>query len=180
MDNYCVELDQTTGLHCTLLLFTNVTNTSEVREKIITGKLPCCVVKASLINDAFQAVVAANKAALNAKENRLVTRTMYTETLFCLSMSKNISRSLTEFGINDSDKNILVILIHKLDEEQSTLEKILGSIEGERIPISKIQEFTDINLVKKIYKIDGDELRVSSLTDAIVSRISGKEFMLVK
>lgn len=180
MDNYCIELDQETGLHCTLLLFTNVENTSEVREKIVTGKLHCCVVKASLIADAFQAIVAANKAALNAKQNRLITRTMYTEILFCLSISKNISRSLTEFGINDSDKNILVILIHKLGEGRSTLEEILESIKGKRIPISQIQEFTDINLIKKIYKIHEVELCVSSLIDAIVSRISSKEFMLVK
>ncbi|XP_012233804.1 EKC/KEOPS complex subunit TPRKB-like [Linepithema humile] len=179
MDNYCVELDQETGLHCTLLLFTNVTNISKVREKIIIGKLHCCVVKASLISDAFQAVVAANKAAVNAKQNRLITRTVYTEILYCLSMSKNISRSLTDYGISNSDKNILVILIHKLDEEQPILE-VLGSIKGERIPISRIQEFTDVNLIKKTYKIDEDELCVSSLTDAIVSRISSKEFMSIK
>ncbi|XP_029666968.1 EKC/KEOPS complex subunit TPRKB-like [Formica exsecta] len=178
MDNYRVELDRETGLYCTMYLFTDVTNVSEIREKVVTGELRCCMVKASLIIDAFQAVVAANKVVLNAKQNRLITKTIYTEILFYLSMSKKISRALTEFGIDDSDKNILVILIHKLGEEQSMLEEILGSIKGERVPISRIQEFTDVNLVKKTYKIDKDELRVSSLINAIVSRISCKDFML--
>jgi len=180
MDDHSVELDQETGFYCTLHLFTNVTNTSEIREKLITGKLRCCMVKASLVTDAFQAVVAANKAALNAKRNRLITKTVYTEVLFYLSMSKNISRSLAEFGISDNDKNILVILIHKLGEEQAMLEEILGSVKGERIPVSRLEEFTDVNLVKKTYKIDEDELHVSSLTNAVVSRISCKEFILPK
>ncbi|XP_072749139.1 EKC/KEOPS complex subunit TPRKB [Anoplolepis gracilipes] len=178
MDNYRVELDQETGLYCTLHLFTNVTNISEIREKVIGGELRCCVVKASLIIDAFQAIVAANKVALNAKQNRLITKNIYTEVLFYLSTTKKISRALTEFGINDNDKNILIILIHELGEEQSLLEEVLGSIKGERVPISRIQEYTDMNLIKKIYKIDEDELRVSSLVNAIVSRISCKDFML--
>lgn len=180
MDDYSIELDRETGLYCTLHLFTDVTNISEVCKEVITGKLRCCVVKASLVADAFQAVVAANKAALNAKQSRLVTKTVYTEVLFCLSMSKNISRSLIEFGISDNDKNILVILIHKAGEEQAMLKELLRCIKGERIAISRIQEFTDTNLVKKTYKIDEDELRISNLTDAVVSRISCKEIMLSK
>lgn len=178
MDNCRVELDRETGLYCSLYLFTDVTNITEIREKVVSGKLRCCVVKASLIIDPFQTVVAANKVALNAKQNRLITKTMYTEILFYLSISKKISRALTEFGIDDSDKNILVILIHELDEEQCMSEEVLGSIEGERVPISRMQEFADMNLVIKTYKIDKDELRVSSLLNAIVSRISSKEFML--
>lgn len=179
MDDHSVELDQETGLHCTLHLFTNVANTSEIREKLVAGKLDCCVVKPSLIIDAFQLVVAANKAALNAKRNQLITKTVYTEVLFYLSMSKNISRSLSEFGISDSDKNILVILIYKLGEEQAILE-VLRNVKGERIPISRLQEFTNVNLVRKTYKIDEDELQVSSLANAVVSRISCKEFILPK
>jgi len=177
MDDYSVELDQEAGFYCTLLLFTDVTNISEIREKLVTGKLRCCVAKASLITDAFQAVAAANKAALNAKQNRLITKTMYTEVLFSLSISKNISRSLTEFGVNDGDRNILVILIYKPGEEQTMLEEVLASVKGERIPISRIQEFADMNLIKKTYKIDKDELLVSSLSDAIVSRISCKDLL---
>lgn len=178
MDNYRVELDRETELYCTMLLFTDVTNVPEIREKIVTGELRCCIVKASLIIDAFQVVVAANKAALNAKRNRLITKTIYTEILFYLSISKKISYALTEFGINDSDKNILVILIHEINKEEPMLKKVLESIKGQTVPISRIQEFADVNLVKKTYKIDKDELYISSFVNAIVSRISCKDIML--
>lgn len=178
MDNYRVELDQETGLYCTMLLFTDVTNVPEIREKVIAGELRCCMVKVSLIIDAFQVVVAANKAALNAKQNRLITKTIYTEILFYLSISKKISHALTEFGIGDSDKNILVILVHEINEEEPMLKKVLESIKGQTVPISKIEDFVDVNLVKKTYKIDKDELCTSSLVNAIVSRISCKDFIL--
>lgn len=180
VEDYSIKLDSETQLYCTLYLFAGVTNIAEIREKVVAGKLCCCVTKASLMVDALQAIVAVNKATLNAKRNRLTTKSVYTEVLFCLSMSKNISRSLNKFGISDKDKNIVVILIHKLDEKQTILTDILNSIMGERIPVSRIQEFTDINLVKRTYKIDEDELRISDLTDAVVSRISCKDFMLVK
>ncbi|EFN76468.1 TP53RK-binding protein [Harpegnathos saltator] len=180
MEDYSVELDPETELYCTLYLFVDVTNIIEIYEKIINGKLSCCITKASLIVDALQAVVATNKAALNAKRNRLTTKSVYTEILFCLSMTKNISRSLSAFGISDNDKNIVVILIHKLDEKQTMSADVLCSIKGERISISRIQEFTDVNLVKKTYKINEDELCISDLTGAVVSRISCKDFMLIK
>ncbi|KAL0108493.1 hypothetical protein PUN28_015202 [Cardiocondyla obscurior] len=178
MDDYSVELDQETGLSCTLQLFNTVTNASEVRQELISGKLHCCMAKVSLVIDVLQAVVAANKAALNAKRNRLITKTVYTEVLFYLSMSKNISRSLAEFGVGDDDTSILVIVIHKPGEEQAVLQNISESIKGEKVPISKLSELADVNLIKKTYKIDENELRVSSLADTVVSRISCKEFIL--
>lgn len=180
MEDYTIELDPETQLYCTLYLFIDVTNVPEIREKIVGGKLHCCVAKASLMVDALQAVIAVNKAALNAKRNCMTTKHVYTEILFCLSLSKNISRSLNEFGISDSDRNIVVILIHKRDEKQAVSADILNSIKGERIPVSRIREFTDIDLVKKTYKINEDELHISNVTDAIVSRISCKDFMLIK
>ncbi|KYN05707.1 PREDICTED: EKC/KEOPS complex subunit TPRKB-like [Cyphomyrmex costatus] len=180
MDDHSVELDEETEFYCTLLMFTNVTNTAEIREKLIAGKLQCCIVKVALVTDAFQVIVAANKAALNAKRNQLITKNIYTEVLFTMSMSKNISRSLIEFGISDSDKDILVLLIYKLDEKEAVMKEILKSIKGEKVSISRLQEFTDANLVKKTYKINDEELQNSSLLDAVVSKISCKEFISSK
>ncbi|RLU22405.1 hypothetical protein DMN91_004683 [Ooceraea biroi] len=177
--DHCVELDRGTGLCCTVHLLADVANTPEIRRKIVTGEFRCCAVKASLVIDALQVVVAANKAALNAKQNRLTTRTVYTEVLFSLSPSKNISRSLTDFGIGDSDRNVLLIFLHKPDEQQA-MSEVLAGVGGEKMPVSSVRDFADANLVRKTYKIDQDELRVSNLTDAVVSRISCKELMLMK
>ncbi|XP_017878959.1 EKC/KEOPS complex subunit TPRKB-like [Ceratina calcarata] len=179
MDAYTILLDNETEMCCTLLLFKDVENSDEIRRKVMNGELTCSVVKAALVADPLQAIVAANKAAVNAKVNQLTTKSIYTEVLFNLSISKNISRALKEFGINDNDKNILIVLIHEKNEK--LMEKmIVDSIKGERVSISKLSEFTDYELIKKVYKIEKDELNVSSLTNSVVSRISCKDFISVK
>lgn len=175
-----MALDSETEMFCTLYLFKDVQNSDKVREKVMSGDLRCSIIKAALIVDPLQVVVAANKAAINANTNQLTTKSLYTEVLFNLSVSKNITRTLAEFGINDKDKHIIIALIHRRDEEKPISEAIMDSIDGERVSISRLHEFTDIDLVKKIYKIENDELNVSSLTNSIVSRISCKDFASLK
>ncbi|XP_043261991.1 EKC/KEOPS complex subunit TPRKB-like [Colletes gigas] len=179
MDDYIVPLDPETELFCTLYLFRNVQNCNEIREKIMNGKLCCAVIKAALITDPFHILVAANKAAISAKMNQLITKNVYTEILFNLSISKNISRSLMEFGINDNDKNILIIQIYK-NTEESMSQILMKNVKGVNVSISKLAEFSDLELIKKTYKIDKDEETVSNLTNSIVSRISCKDFTLLK
>ncbi|CAK9818480.1 EKC/KEOPS complex subunit TPRKB [Anthophora plagiata] len=181
MDDYTLSLDPETEMFCTLYLFKDVQNSDEIRKKIMNGELCCSIIKASLVVDPLQLIVAANKAVISAKINQLTTKSLYTEVLFNLSMSKNIVRTLTEFGIDDNDKNILIVLIYKNnDEKESVSEVLTDTIKGERISVSRLSEFTDFELIKKIYKIEKDELNISSLTNSIVSRISCKDFILLK
>lgn len=176
MDEYTLQLDGETGKHISLYLFINVQNTSDIRKKILNGNLRCCILKAALIIDSFQVVVAANKAVVSEKFGRLTTRTLFTEILYNLSLSKNITQSLLKFGIDDKEEKILVVSIHNADEGKLIAKDILENIDGERISISKLKELTDIDLVKRIYKIDDTELEIFSLVDSVVSRISIKDF----
>ncbi|XP_017755112.1 PREDICTED: EKC/KEOPS complex subunit TPRKB-like [Eufriesea mexicana] len=180
MDDYTVSLDPETEMFCSLYLFKNVQNSDEIRKKVMDGTLSCSIIKAALVVDPLQIIIAANKAAINAKMNQLTTKSIYTEILFNLSISKNISRILTEFGISDKDENILIVLMHKKCDKKSMSEILMDSIKGERISISRLFEFTDFELVKKIYKIEKDELDISTFTNSIVSRISCKDFISLK
>ncbi|KOC62893.1 TP53RK-binding protein [Habropoda laboriosa] len=180
MDDYIVSLDAETEMFCALYLFKDVQNSSEIRKKVMNGELCCSVIKAGLVVDPLQLIVAANKAVISAKMNQLTTKNLYTEVLFNLSMSKNILRALTEFGIGNNDKNILIVLVSRKDDEKSTSEVLIDSIKGERISVSRLSEFTDFELIKKIYKIEKDELNISTLTNSVVSRIGCKDFILLK
>ncbi|XP_001606178.1 EKC/KEOPS complex subunit Tprkb [Nasonia vitripennis] len=173
-ESFTLQLDEVTEKYLTIYLYKDVQNIEEIHKKIISKELPCCIVKANLVLDPFQLVIAANKAALNEKYKQMVTRSLFTEVIYCLSTSKNISQSLTTFGISDDTTNILVILIHKAEGKEIQEKLVFDSISGERIPISKLSQFTDVNLIKSTYKIDKDESKVSSLLDSIVSRISDK------
>lgn len=180
MDDYTVSLDPETEMFCTLYLFENVQNSNEIRRKVMNNELSCSVIKASLIVDPFQIIITANKTAINAKMNQITTKNIYTELLFNLSTSKNISRTLIEFGISDNDKNILIVLLCKENDKKLISETIMNVVKGKKISISRLSEFTDFDLIKKIYKIEEDELNVSNLIDSIVSRISCKDFMSLK
>ncbi|KAF7408838.1 hypothetical protein V1477_005786 [Vespula maculifrons] len=175
-NDYSVQLDPETKKHCTLHLFKNVENTAEIRKKVISGDLACCILKLAYIADPFQIVVAANKAAINESCNRLITKNKSTEILFYLSITKNISKSLTDFGASDNDKNILVVTIHEAEERDTVSKMIVDNIKGERLALEELKELTNLELAKRYYKIDNEELNVSTCTDSIISRIACKDF----
>ncbi|XP_046483325.1 EKC/KEOPS complex subunit TPRKB [Neodiprion pinetum] len=176
MESCTVQLDEDTGKFITLYLFINVENTEEIRKKLISGELQCCVMKAGLVVDLFQVIVAANKAVVNEKFGKLTTRTIFTEILFNMSLSKNITQSLVKFGIDDKEKNIIVGIIHGSDNTEAMAKDSLAAIKGERVSIGRLKEITDTSVVKKIYKVDESELKVSSLVDCVVSKMNTKDF----
>ena len=59
-----------TGELCSVVLFRNVQNPLEIREKLMKGHLDATVINAKLIPDILQIFVAANKAAKVVKRAR--------------------------------------------------------------------------------------------------------------
>ncbi|XP_044759840.1 EKC/KEOPS complex subunit Tprkb-like [Coccinella septempunctata] len=162
-----LDLDPSSNSRVHMRLYKNVKNVEEISKKLFEGKLNCCVIKPHLIVDPFQVAVAANKAVV--AEN-LTTKTIFTEILFNLSISKNITASLKTFGINDTDKDLLVVSISELDEVKDTVD----FINGDEISVKDINKLTDVNIVKKTYKITDEEFKNNDLLDSIISRIAIK------
>lgn len=164
-----MKLDPKTKSKIFIKLYNNVKNTKELKEKLISQEMKCCLIRCCLILDPFQVVVAANKAL--TAESR-TTKSIYTEILFNLSISKNISKSLNTFGIQESDKCFLAIYFKEEDGQQLNSE-----IEGEEVPICELKYFNDIASIKKYYKINDLEEKMIPLVDSIVSRIATKDFL---
>ena len=173
-EEYTLKLDELTEKTLTVYLYKDIENIEEVHQKLINKELPCCIVKSDLVLDLFQLAVAANKAALNEKYGQMVTRSLFTEIIFCLSPSKNISQSLSTFGISNDALSILVLLVHNEEEKEHMQKLVFESIKGERIPVSRLSKFSNLLSIKKTYKVGEEELKVSSLLDSIISRISDK------
>ncbi|CAG9863897.1 unnamed protein product [Phyllotreta striolata] len=167
-----MDLDPETNTKLSIKLFTQVKNAKEIKEQLIQGEFKCSMIKPSLILDPFQIAVAANKALLNEK---LTTKTVYTEILFNLSPTKNISKSLQTFGIDEKDDALLVVTLCKDTENEEA--DFLKQIDAVEAPIEKLSDYTDINLIKKIYKINDKESSVTPILDSIVSRIATKDFL---
>lgn len=169
------RLDPSTGLHISMALLRNVKNSKVIKDKVVCGALQCSIMKPSLVAHPFQVIVAANKAASSQVFGSMVTKSIYTELLFNLSISKNISQSLIKFGINEGDEDILVATIHK--DGISSINDVIAEIEGDVVPLTDLQDICDFKLLHKSYKISENELKVTSLLDSIVSRIATSDFV---
>uniref|UniRef100_A0A8D8ZLH1 EKC/KEOPS complex subunit Tprkb n=2 Tax=Cacopsylla melanoneura TaxID=428564 RepID=A0A8D8ZLH1_9HEMI len=157
------------------VLLSNVTNTKQLHKLILAGQLKCCLIKPSLIFDPWIVSVAANKAVESELNATMTTKSIYTEILYNLSSSKNISDSLKQFGVQDSDCEVLAVLVTK-DGSVEDITNIVKLIEGSVVPIQNLKDLCDEKLVCKLHSINEKELKVSDLLHSVLSHMSYKEF----
>lgn len=169
---YTCALDPETGTTIKIYLIKDVKNVETIRNNIINGIWNCAVIKPSLILDLFQVVVAANRAVLSEKTKSLVTKTVYSEILYNLSLSKNISQSLTKFGIEKDNTILVCFLVNDIGET----EEIIKEIEGELCPLSDLSNFTNVKDIKSVYKLNNLKSD-DNLLDVIVSKMVTKSFV---
>ncbi|XP_014371792.2 EKC/KEOPS complex subunit Tprkb [Papilio machaon] len=170
---YICNLDPETKTSLKVYLFNHVQNVEEIRSNIMNGTWKCAAIKPNLIIDLFQIAVAANKAVLAEKSQAMLTRTVYAEILFNLSLSKNISQSLSKFGV-ETDRSLLICFLVTADSDES--ETILEQIKGELLPISDLVKFTDMQEVKNIYKLNNVKSDVN-LLNLIITKMVTKSFI---
>ncbi|XP_066245112.1 EKC/KEOPS complex subunit TPRKB-like [Euwallacea similis] len=174
MAYYAVELDPSTGKTLKMQLYENVKNTIDLRKQIMNGELQCTIIKPELICDPFQVVIAANKTLTSKKRT---TKSIFTEMLYNLSPSSNISQSLLKFGVDDKSTSLLVVTLEnngsKSDLEMS--DNIFALVKGNILDISELGCTSDIHAIRKIYKISDAEYHNVDLLDSVVSRIAVKE-----
>ncbi|KAK7086477.1 hypothetical protein SK128_016010 [Halocaridina rubra] len=167
-------LEDAAHTRCQLLLYRNIENAAAVRQLIMKGQVEASLIKPDMLVDAFQVLVAANKAVRSLNAKKMTTRSVFAEIIYNLSTTKKISDSLTSFGLGDSDTDILAVLLDP-DVEEKT-KKLKSQIEGEIFPLDQLSTLTNQSKVIEYYKITPEELSISSLLDSVVSRMACKEF----
>ncbi|KAI5723434.1 hypothetical protein M8J76_005922 [Diaphorina citri] len=157
------------------VLLTNVKNTKQLRELIFANQLNCCLIKPKLIVDPWIVSVAANKALESELANTMITKSIYTETLYNLSSGKNISKSLKQFSVQDDESDVLAMVI-TCDVTGEEMGNVIKQIEGNIVPIEKLKDIVDEKLVCKLHGINEKELKVSDLSNSVLAHMSYKEF----
>ncbi|XP_059056889.1 EKC/KEOPS complex subunit TPRKB-like [Achroia grisella] len=170
---YTCELDPETRTTLQMYLFKNVRNVEVIRNNIVKGVWNCAIIKPSLILHPLQVSVAANRAAVAQKHNTMVTRTVFAEILYNLSLTKNITQSLSKFGI-EKDSNLLVCFLITPDGDDS--KEIIQQIEGELCPISNLSQYSNEKDIKAVYKLNNVKGDLD-LLDVIVSRMVTKNIV---
>ncbi|KAK5896018.1 hypothetical protein CgunFtcFv8_009663 [Champsocephalus gunnari] len=104
------------------------------------------------------------------------TRSLYSEIIFNLSPTNNISEAFKRFGCSDGDDSVLVVFIHNEDESQ-LLADLTARVSGRQVPVEEVSSLTDHAKVKKLYKVTQEEEKSGTLLDAVVCRMAAKDVM---
>ncbi|XP_045619495.1 EKC/KEOPS complex subunit Tprkb isoform X1 [Procambarus clarkii] len=172
-----VKLEDEEQTRCHILLYNNVKNAADVRQLIMKGQVEASLIKPEMLVDPFQVLVAANKAVRSLAAKKMVTRSVFAEIIFNLSPSKNITDSLKNFGLGDSDTEILAVVLDQ--ESGEKLQKLNGQIKGQQTALTEMLNLTNSAKIKQLYKVTDADLDVSNLLDAVISRMACKEFLIM-
>lgn len=168
------ELELFPELLVTQLLFTEVKNAAELRQRAVEGQINAALISPAMLVNPFQVLVATNKAVHLQKIGKMKTRSLNSEIIFNLSPTNNISEAFKRFGISDGDESVMVVLVHSRDELQS-LSDIIAQVNGRQVPVEDVSSLSDHAKIQKLYKVTPQEEKCGALLDAVVCRMATKD-----
>lgn len=160
----------------TQVLFRDVKNAAELRQSAVEGKFNGALINPTMLVSPFQVLVAANKAVHLQNISKMKTRSLYSEIIFNLSPTNNISEAFKRFGISDGDSSVLVVLVHHQDDPL-LLSDIVSRVDGQQAPVDDVSSLSDTAKIKKFFKIAPQEEKIGTLLDAVVCRMAIKDVL---
>lgn len=162
------------GHTLTVVLFKEVTNASELRDRLVTGSLEmdCALVNAALVADAIVLRAAAEKALRVQQRGTLRCKTAHAELVFNLSGSKHIGETLQRYGVGPDCRHLLAARFDATPAEAAALR---GLVAGTPASLGELAELADKALLKKYLKITPEELTVGGLAEAQLMRIAARD-----
>ncbi|XP_062862929.1 EKC/KEOPS complex subunit TPRKB [Trichomycterus rosablanca] len=158
----------------TQLLFKDVKNCPALRKMAVEGQIQGALINPCMVVDPFQTLLAANKAVHVQKIGKMKTRSLYSEIIYNLSPTNNISEAFKRFGISDSDSAVLIVLVHN-KEKAFSKDEVQSKVDGQQLPADQISTLTDTAKIKKLYKITPEEEKCGTVLDAVVCRMAAKD-----
>ncbi|KAI9859560.1 MAG: hypothetical protein M1824_003726 [Vezdaea acicularis] len=140
-------------------LFRDVRNGAALRQQLLAGnpEYEYAFVDASVIVSRVHALAAVFRAVNDFNHNRLKSRNVHSEIVFCLSPNNNIAESFRRFGVTDSTTNLLAVKVSTAPSitHESVQEHLSSVVEGTPVDFadSILQETADFARIKKVYKL---------------------------
>ena len=149
--------------------FTNVTNSLDLRNRLLSHDLPFCWLDGSMIMDLFQIKVAVARALLHDTQQCLTTNTIHSEIVYNIAACRNMQTAFTTFGLKNSSTDIVVVM---MDAKREEIENIMDLVHGKVVDLNTLEDTCDKERIIKHYKIHTPV--ETNLLDAIVTRIAVK------
>lgn len=61
-----------------------------------------------------------------------------------------ISEAFKRFGISDDDNSVLVVLVHKYQDDKQLVLDITAKVDGRQVPLEDLSTLTDLDKIKKV------------------------------
>lgn len=147
-----------------------------MRQSATEGKIHAALINPRMLVDPFQVLVAANKAVHLQSIGKMKTRSLYSEIIFNLLPTNNISEAFKRFGISDADDSVLVVLV-TTDDEMQVLAEVREHVDGQQVSLAELPTLTDLTQIRKLYKVTPQEEKIGSLLDSVVCKMATKDVM---
>lgn len=108
------------------------------------------------------------------KESVMSTRNVFTEIVYNLSGSRNISKALQRFGVADDTCDILIAIPNARAEHIALIRDAVDGSEQTAIA-DGLKELSDVKQITSVYGISDQELRNAPLLDSVVSRMACRD-----
>ncbi|ODV60391.1 Cgi121p [Ascoidea rubescens DSM 1968] len=165
-----ISFKQFPDVEILILLFSNVRNSSEIKENLLSSNSSynySFINPKNLLNleQLFSSIY---KTLINYKNNEVKSKTLNSEFIFQLSPNKNIFDSIKRFGIAQDLKDLIVLKALNIEEKeidktdhsqpnslQDHYKHILEIVDGDLIEPNdeNISKITDLDLIRKNYKL---------------------------
>ncbi|KAL8850595.1 MAG: hypothetical protein Q9221_004465 [Calogaya cf. arnoldii] len=142
-----------------IALYANVKNAAFLQQQLLQGNtaFEYAFIDASVILSSTHLLAAIFRAANDKVNDRLKSKNVHSEMVFCLSMNNNIAESFRRFGVSPATSSLYAVKLSTTPSvTAATVQQHLSdSIEGDPVPFNdaEIARFTDIGKVRKTYKL---------------------------
>ncbi|KAI8643198.1 kinase binding protein CGI-121-domain-containing protein [Parasitella parasitica] len=136
-----------------IALFKNVTNASELRQRLINqdSTLACSLVNAKLVINKVHILLAANRAVSDESTCKLKTHNIHSEILYDFGVTNNIKKTFITFGIADDTTDVVAV---KIGESETDAELHMKEcVQGHLVPFDHLSNITDLKLIENTYQL---------------------------
>jgi len=161
-------------------MYTDVENASFLREQLLAGnaEFEYAFIDASMILSTKHVLAAAFRAMNDYLNERLKSRNIHSEIVFCLSPNNNIGEAFRRFGVSESTRNLVVLKVATTSDItlENVSQHLSTHIQGKECDFddASFRKISDVDRIRKVYKANLPTS--SSKGGKAVNGTSGREF----